>query len=247
VELLGNGMGCLEAVTFTDATGISLGSRYLFDGHQNLVSTRSPSPLPESVRAHLPKLRERPRASAANGVAYLPTLPRIRLLIVGGGHVGQAVADLAAATDFDVWVMDDREFYASAVRFPTAKRRIVGDIGEQLRTLVSAGEIGPSTYAIIVTRGHNHDEEALFHLAPTDAGFVGMIGSKRKIRLIFEDLIAKNIPEALLQRVEAPLGIDIGSKTVPEIAVSIVASLIAHRNLGPAACTSKPLCAISAG
>ena len=84
-----------------------------------------------------------------------------------------------------------------------------------------------------MTRGHSHDEEALYHLAPTPAGYVGMIGSKRKIKLIYEDLLAKGIPEEALSRVHAPLGLDIGSQTVPEIAVSIVAELIACRNLSP--------------
>ncbi len=92
--------------------------------------------------------------------------------------------------------------------------------------------VTPSTYCLIVTRGHNHDEEALYHLAATRAGYVGMIGSKRKIKLIFEDLFAKGVTWDVLSRVHAPLGLDIGSQTVPEIAISIVAELIAHRNLG---------------
>jgi xanthine dehydrogenase accessory factor len=97
---------------------------------------------------------------------------------------------------------------------------------------LARSEINSSVYAIIVTRGHAHDEEALYHLAPTSAGYVGMIGSKRKIKLIFEDLIAKGISEETLRRIHAPLGFDIGSQTVPEIAISIVAELIAWRNLG---------------
>jgi len=168
-------------------------------------------------------------------VAYLPLLPRCRLIIVGGGHVGQAVARLASEVEFDVWVVDDRELYANPQRFPAAKRHIVGDIGASLKELVARNEVGPSTYALIVTRGHSHDEEALYHLATTPAGYVGMIGSKRKIRLIFEDLIAKGIPEETLARVHAPLGFDIGSQTVAEIAISIVAELIACRNLGTTA------------
>ena len=85
---------------------------------------------------------------------------------------------------------------------------------------------------MILTRGHNHDEEALYHLARTACGYVGMIGSKRKIRMIFEDLVAKSIPAEALEKVHAPLGYNIGSQTVPEITVSIVAELIACRNLG---------------
>src|SRR5262249_29203868 len=156
------------------------------------------------------------------------------LLVVGGGHVGQAVARLAAEVDFDVWALDDRESYVSEVRFPQAKRRLVGDIGATLKQLVKA-DVTASTYAIIVTRGHAHDEEALYHLAESPAGYVGMIGSKRTIKLIFEDLLARGVREESLNRVHAPLGFAIGSQTVPEIAVSIVAELIAHRNLGPSA------------
>jgi xanthine dehydrogenase accessory factor len=107
---------------------------------------------------------------------------------------------------------------------------LVGDIGTELKELRK--DISPALYALIVTRGHAHDEEALYHLATTSAGYVGMIGSKRKIKLIFEDLRARGIEQTLLDRVHAPLGFDIGSQTVPEIAVSIVAELIACRNLG---------------
>jgi xanthine dehydrogenase accessory factor len=174
-------------------------------------------------------LNERPRASAHHGLSFLPHLPRITLHVIGGGHVGQAVAKLATDVDFDIFVLDDRERYVSADRFPTA-RRMVGDIGMKLKEL--APTLGPSDYAIIVTRGHSHDEEALFHLAPSKAAYVGMIGSRRKIKLIVEDLIAKGISAETLAHVHAPLGYDIGSQTVPEIAVSIVAELIACRNLG---------------
>ena len=128
-------------------------------------------------------------------------------------------------------VLDDREAYANRERFPLAKRWIVGDIGATLQELAKSA-INPATYCIIVTRGHGHDEEALYQLATTNAGYVGLIGSKRKIKLIYEDLLAKRIPQEALAKVHAPLGFSIGSQTVPEIAVSIVAELIAHRNLG---------------
>ncbi|MCC6418608.1 MAG: XdhC family protein, partial [Gemmataceae bacterium] len=110
-------------------------------------------------------------------------------------------------------------------------RLVVGDIGATLQELARE-DITPSVYCLIVTRGHTHDEEALYHLARTPAGYVGMIGSKRKIRLIYEDLRARGVPAEALAKVHAPLGFAIGSQTVPEIAVSIVAELIACRNLG---------------
>jgi xanthine dehydrogenase accessory factor len=230
-DLVERGQGCTEAVVVKEEAGASVGARYLFDADGRHVSQRGDGPIPEAVRRGVVPLVRRPAPSSHQGVAYLPILPRITLLIVGGGHVGQAVAKLAAEVDFDIWVVDDRERYASRQRFPAAQRLIVGDIGAALKEL-SRQDIGASTYCLIVTRGHSHDEEALFHLAPTSAGYVGMIGSRRKIKLIFEDLVAKEISTELLAKVYAPLGFDIGSQTVPEIAVSIVAELIARRNLG---------------
>jgi xanthine dehydrogenase accessory factor len=223
------GHGLVEAILTDDALG-SPGARFLFGPDGAALAMVGAATVPEPVRLRLPRLTDRPRPTHAAGIAYLPVLPRITLLIVGGGHVGQAVARLAAEADFDVWVADDREAYASAERFPTASRRLVGEFGPMLKSLGDA--VTPSTYVLVVTRGHAHDEEALYHLVNTQAGYVGMIGSKRKIRLIFDDLLAKGISRSVLERVHAPLGLTIGSQTVPEIAISIVAELIAHRNLG---------------
>jgi xanthine dehydrogenase accessory factor len=238
-HLIESGQGCTEAIVIAD------GSRYLFDASGAIISQIATGPVPEVVIKNLPPLSQRPSAMVKQGVSYLPTLPRITLLIVGGGHVGQAVAQLASTIDFEVWVIDDRELYASKQRFPSASRLLIGDIGMTLKEVIRKGEIGSSVYALIVTRGHNHDEEALYHLAPTPASYVGMIGSKRKIRLIFEDLLARGITEETLNRVHAPLGFDIGSRTVMEIAISIVAELIACRNTGTS--TPKPRSPIRAG
>ena len=230
-ELVEKGLGCTEAVVLREEAGAPAGSRYLFDAEGRLAAQSNSAKIPEQIARHLTPVQNRPRPSSQQGVAFLPVLPRITLLIVGGGHVGQAVGRLAADADFDVWVLDDRERYANAERFATAKRIMVGDIGSTLKELVRTA-VTPSTYCIIVTRGHSHDEEALYHLAACSAGYVGMIGSKRKIKIIFEDLIAKGISSEMLDKVHAPLGFDIGSQTVPEIAISIVAELIACRNLG---------------
>jgi xanthine dehydrogenase accessory factor len=226
--LVESGRGCTEAVALS---GPGAGGRFLFDADGGPAARLAPGEQPEAVARNLQPLHKRPRAYVIGGVAYLPVVPRVTVLLVGGGHVSQAVARLAAEVDFDVWVLDDRAAYASRERFPAAKRLLVGDIGPTLERLVNEG-VGPSTCCLIVTRGHNHDEEALYHLADSSAGYVGMIGSKRKIKLIFEDLLARGVRAAALERVHAPLGLDIGSQTVPEIAVSIVAELIACRNLG---------------
>ncbi len=224
------GRGCTEAVLLAEVDGSPAGARFLFDEAGSPAVGLHAAAMPKEVAEHCSPVHARPRPRQQKGVAYLPLLPRITLLIVGGGHVGQAVAKLAGECDFAIWVLDDREAYAGPERFPQAQRHFVGDIGRTLQDLKS--QITESTYCLIVTRGHSHDEEALYHLATTSAGYVGMIGSKRKIRLIFDDLVAKGVPKEALERVHAPLGLDIGSQTVPEIAVSIVAELIACRNLG---------------
>lgn len=225
--------GCTEAVVLDmDKGGAPVGSRFLFNAQGDLLATSDGSglPAPTSVLAGLKPLSQRPRPYVAGGVSYLTHLPRCRLVIIGAGHVGQRVAEYAAAVDFDVWVIDDRAEYCNADHIPAAKRLVVGSIEDTLAGL----ESDIDTFCIIVTRGHNHDEQALFHMIRKESRYLGMIGSKRKIKLIFEDLLQQGVPQALLDRVHAPLGLDIGSQTVPEIAISIVAELIRERNLGTA-------------
>src|SRR5215813_11487475 len=127
-ELLDAGTGCTEAVVLGSAVGLPPGSRFLFDAEARLVAQLAGGPVPDVVRQNLPPLSTRPGPSVRQGVAYLPVLPRVTLLIVGGGHVGQAVARLAADVDFDIWVVDDRELYSNRQRFPMARRLLVGDI-----------------------------------------------------------------------------------------------------------------------
>ena len=233
-ELAEQGAGFTEAVMMEE----SAGDRYLFDGTGALAALLAERPAPEAVAAQLTPLSDRPRPATRQGVAYLPILPRVALFLIGGGHVGQATARLAADVGFEIWVLDDREQYVTPERFPSASRRIVGDVGPTLTEL--APSLAPNIYALILTRGHRHDEEALFRLASSACGYVGMIGSKRKIKLIFDDLISRGVSAEALARVHAPLGFEIGSQTVPEIAVSIVAELIAWRNLGPGATRRPP-------
>jgi xanthine dehydrogenase accessory factor len=229
-DLAERGDGFTEAVVIGEAIGLSLGDRYLFDATGDLINHLAERVEPTAVSTHLTPLSTRPHPMTKQGVAYLPMQPRFTIFLVGGGHVGQAVAKLASDVGFDIWVLDDRDKFVSLERFPTARKRLVGDIGSTLKEM--APTLTPATFAVILTRGHSHDEEALYHLATTECGYVGMIGSKRKIRMIFEDLEAKGVPTDALSKVHAPLGYNIGSQTVPEIAVSIVAELIACRNVG---------------
>ena len=229
-ELIANGQGCTQAVVL-DAEKAGAGQvadRWLLDYSGEISATRGSGLVPPMLIENLRSLSERPRPYVDRGISYLPRLERCRLIIVGGGHVGQKVAEWADAVDFDVWIVDDRKQYCNPERFPQAKRLIVDSMDAALSGL----EVDENTFCIIVTRGHNHDEEALSHLAESPARYVGMIGSKRKIKLIFEDLLREGVSREALARVKAPLGFHIGSQTVSEIAISIVAELIAQRNLG---------------
>lgn len=222
-DQLASGQSFVENIAVEDRPDVIAGSRAIADESGLRING-----LGSDFSCQVPEKRGKP--CLRNQIAIIPTRARITLLIAGAGHVGQAVAKLAAELDFDVWVVDDRDSFANASRFPHANRVIVGDIGRSLQEL--RREINPATYCLIVTRGHDHDEEALYQVIDTPAGYIGMIGSKRKVRLIMDDLRVKGISDANINRVRAPIGIDIGSQTVPEISVSICAELVAYRNLG---------------
>lgn len=168
-------------------------------------------------------------ARAAVEVFVEPVIPRPALLIVGGGHVGQALARQAVEVGFDATVLDDRPEFADPGLFPEGVATRCGRIAEE----VSRFPMATDTYVVIVTRGHQHDADALAACLDAPAAYVGMMGSKRKVALTRESLIESGrATEAQLRRVFAPVGLDIGAVTVPEIAASIVAQLVSVRRKG---------------
>jgi xanthine dehydrogenase accessory factor len=153
--------------------------------------------------------------------------PAKTVYIFGGGHVAVCVAHLAAYVHFRVAALDDREEFVSPERFPTADERIVL---ESFPTAFSHLGMDQDSYVVIVTRGHNHDRTILAQALRTDAGYIGMIGSKRKNHLIFQALLRDGFTDEDLQRVHAPIGLPIGGETPEEIGVSIVAEMIQARS-----------------
>lgn len=153
--------------------------------------------------------------------------PRAVALIAGAGHVGQATATFAAMVDFDVVVVDDRASYACKERFPSARQVIVAEPAKAVREF----PINEDTYICIITRGHRNDAQVLRECIGSTAAYIGMIGSRRKIRKIFDEFLQQGIAtEKQLERVHAPIGLDIGSESVEEIALSIVAQLVQVRS-----------------
>jgi xanthine dehydrogenase accessory factor len=155
-----------------------------------------------------------------------PIEPSPELYVFGAGHVGFHLARLAHEVGFRVHVVDDREKFVNRDRFPTATELVVADIPAWL----SDTKLPPHAYAVIVTRGHTNDLEALRALAPRELRYLGLIGSRAKVARIYEALVADQMPAPQLARVHAPIGLDIGAITPQEIAVSILAELIAVKH-----------------
>jgi xanthine dehydrogenase accessory factor len=154
-----------------------------------------------------------------------PVLPPALLYIFGAGHVAANLCQVATIAGFDVIVSDDRTSYATKERFPGAREVHALDFDEATKKI----EPNENSYIAIVTRGHRDDMRILRWAVQTRARYVGMIGSKRKVIEIFKTLQNEGVPTHLFERVHAPIGLDIGAITPEEIAVAIVAELIAMR------------------
>jgi xanthine dehydrogenase accessory factor len=155
-----------------------------------------------------------------------PVEPSPDLYIFGAGHVGYFLGRMAHETGFRVHVIDDREKFASTDRFGEGIDVIVEDIPSWLQSHT----LGSTTYAVIVTRGHKHDLDALRALVQTPLRYVGLIGSRAKVKRIFDALREDGTAPDTLRTVHAPIGLDIGAITPQEIAVSILAELIAVKH-----------------
>ncbi|MCB9120926.1 MAG: XdhC family protein [Caldilinea sp.] len=150
------------------------------------------------------------------------------LIIAGAGHVAVPLAAMATLCDFTVTVLDDRPQYANAQRFPAADRVIAGPFRDELRKLRGdRPAFDPATCLVLVTRGHQHDVDLLLEVLDDPLAYLGMIGSRRRIRAVY-DLLERErgIPRQRFDRVHAPIGLDIGAQTPAEIAVAILAEMI---------------------
>jgi len=148
-----------------------------------------------------------------------------QLVLCGGGHVSRSIAPLAKTLGFRVFVTDDREEFANKERFPDAELLLVRSPEEALPQL----PINPNTFIIIVTRGHRSDNVALEAAVNTPARYVGLMGSKRKTILIYEDMIRSGVAADRIKEIRSPIGLDIHARTPEEIAVSIMGEILMFR------------------
>ncbi|MGC1106621.1 MAG: XdhC family protein, partial [Candidatus Acidiferrales bacterium] len=163
-----------------------------------------------------------------------PILPQPKLYLFGGGHVSTALARVAHLAGFSISVIDDRASFANAERFPMAE-----EICTSYEEAFEKVKPNASAYLVIVTRGHKDDMRVLEWAVSTEARYIGMIGSKRKVISVYRALEKQGITMQKFARVHAPVGLEIGALTPEEIAVSVTAELIAIRRNAPPGVTHK--------
>ena len=179
----------------------------------------------EERRASKEGLHELNTASGPTIEVYVEThFPQPDLVIVGAGHIAQPLCAMGALMGFRVIVVDDRPDFATRERFPEADRVVRVDFRDPFADV----PIHSTSYIVLVTRGHKYDFECLRHLLKTEVEppYVGMIGSRRRIRAAFSQLQGEGMPKDRLSRVRAPVGLDIGAETPVEIAVAVAAEII---------------------
>ena len=164
----------------------------------------------------------------------MPAPPK--LVVVGAGHIAVPLVRMAKVLDFYVVVTDDRLAFANRERFPDADEVLVGDMAQMLKEM----SITPSSYIVLITRGHKYDEPCLREIIHSQAKYIGMIGSRRRIKACFQRFRdEEKIAQEVIDRVYAPIGLDIATETPAEIALSILAEIIKVRRGGKAASLSE--------
>jgi xanthine dehydrogenase accessory factor len=226
------GLPGFKMLIFPDGTSIGtvgggeLEARIIEEGAHVLVENT-----PKFVEVDLTPIDRDNLGMVCGGQAKVyiePIVPRPRVVIFGAVHVGIATAHIAGIAGFRVTVADDRPEFAEAAE-AAADEVVISDFEEAVGKL----QVDSGTYIVIVTRGHSHDRETLaacLKKSPPHPAYIGMIGSKAKIRKTFDALRNEGIPEEDIQRVHSPIGLSIGAKTAQEIAVSIVAEMVAVKN-----------------
>ena len=154
-----------------------------------------------------------------------PVVDQPHLIVFGAGHIAEPLVKICSLLDFSITVVDDREEFLNFDRFPTADQLLLLPYSDYF----ASAKIRDNDYLVIVTRGHQHDYQVLKNVINSEAPYIGMIGSSRKIKTVYYQLQDDGISEEKLAEVHAPIGLDIGSETPAEIAVAIAAQIVAVR------------------
>lgn len=224
----GSSGAMLTYLDFRDKRNGTVGSKLILTGEQ--IEKRE-HPLDEEVYEKIGLALESGmlqmlEVKENKAILIEPFMPKPRLIVFGGGHVAVPVAELGAKVGFSVTVIDDRPAFANLNRFPKADHVIC----ESFEKAFGLVDLRRSDYVVIITRGHRYDGLVLREVLKHDLSYVGMIGSKRRVRAMMEELQGEGYSKEKLDSVNSPIGIDIGAVTPDEIAISIVAQLISYKN-----------------
>jgi xanthine dehydrogenase accessory factor len=233
LELLERGETfCLVTVVVSANPDIPAGRRAIVFREGSMEGEIGSGQLDSTLRGMaLEALRERKKRTVEIGGrvrAFLDVLSgEAKLLVCGAGHIALPLADFARKVGFRVTVLDDRSDFAHPSRFPDCEV-----IAEDFMVALRHMDLSPSTYVVVITRGHEHDAECLAEILRKETAYVGLIGSRRRVRFVLEMLSREGIPQERLGEVFAPIGLPIGGESPEEIALSIVAELVCIRRQG---------------
>ena len=233
LHLTDEGSSCsLATVISSSQNQLEPGRKLLISENGSLLGATNDAELNESIfqtgRAVLEKNYSVMIDCGGARIFVEPVFPEPAVYIFGAGHVGFAVSTIAHLTGFRVVVIDDRPAYANKERFPDAEDFYIEDPADAVAHL----RLNKSSYAVIACRGHLEDQRVLAEVLQTSAGYIGMIGSRKKTKTVFANLVSQGIPAEALTRIHAPVGLPIATETPEEIAVSIMAEIIDARNCG---------------
>lgn len=223
---------CLATVVESDRPDLSTGFKLIVLKDGSVESGLASVPMVHALRgAALQTLNQRKRRilEIETGVRVFFDLLSFeaRLIVCGAGHIAIPLARFARATGFWVTVLDDREDFANEDRFPGCSV-----IAENFTQALRDVSYGPTTYVVVITRGHEHDVDCLSEILEKETAYVGLIGSRRRVRFVLEWLEKNGFPPQRLKEIFTPIGIPIGAESPEEIALSIVSELVCVRRKG---------------
>lgn len=247
-ELLARGETfCLTTVIASPAPSVRPGTKCLQRADGELEGSLGSAKLDAEVlglTGQALRSGKRTTAELQGGIrVFLDILSgEVKLLICGAGHIALPLARFARDAGFSVAVLDDRPDFAHPSRFPGCQV-----VAEEFVTALRPMPLGPTTYVVVITRGHEHDTECLVEVLRKQTAYVGLIGSRRRVRFVLETLRRERIPSERVEQIFTPIGLPIGAESPEEIALSIAAELVCVRRRGPAQASALRQAAGSVG
>jgi xanthine dehydrogenase accessory factor len=217
------------AVVVTVVAGDQVGAKLLIEESGKLTGTLTDERLKAAALEHLPLfLTSREEVRLTDALLFERLQPVPKLVICGAGHVGAALARLGTFVGYNTTLIDDRAEFLDPARFSDQQIDLVMTDDWTRATIEAIGD-GGNVAVAVVTRGHNEDEECMHAVVQTKPDYIGLIGSKRRTNIVIERLREAGVPQEILSRIRAPIGLDIGAISPEEVALAIIAEIVAER------------------